>query len=168
MFGWASWRDRWVNADFNIDVKHIIENEHIFEKYFIGDARIVNFWKFYYKNIYNFLEETHCWDYMFSLNCVREKAYVVAPIEHLVQNVGVIGTHALGKESATNKSISFEKKHYLITNKAVNIIPNKVYDELSFNILFNYPFSLKSRVKRFLSPVVRPIKGMLKYLSCHK
>ena len=47
-------------------------------------------------------------------------------------------------------------------------VVNKVYDELSFNILFNYPFSLKSRVKRFLSPVVRPIKGMLKYLSCHK
>lgn len=168
MFGWASWRDRWINADFNIDVKHIIENEHIFEKYFIGDTRKVNFWKSYYKNIYDFLNRTHCWDYMFSLNCIRQKAYVVAPVEHLVQNVGIVGTHAKGKESATNKSIDFEKNHYQVTNKVINVIPNKVYDELSFNILFNNPFSLKSRIKKYLRTIVRPLKGILRYFSCHR
>lgn len=162
MFGWASWRDRWINADFNIDVKRVIEDDLIFEKYFVDDKKKVIFWKSYYKEIYHFLEDTHCWDYMFSLDCVRNKAYVVAPIKHLVQNVGILGTHAQGKESAVNRSVNTKDCCYPFSNIPVYITPHKIYDELSFNILFNHPFSAKNRIKNFLRSIVRPIKKNIK------
>lgn len=91
-YGFATWRDRWQNINVNITSQEVI-SQGLFENYFYT-RRAALFFQDRFDKLADFIDRTHCWDYVFMLNCIKDKSYGVYPIVNLVKNIGVVGTHS--------------------------------------------------------------------------
>ena len=132
-FGWCTWKDRFDAIDFNLKPSDVIK-EDAFHKYY-NHFYISWYYKLFFNRLENFISSTKCWDYVWTLNCVRNQWYVVTPIFNLVQNIGLFGEHANGGDSLMFKLSSNESKKYkLYKSCKLDIRPDDDYDfsELRF------------------------------------
>ena len=91
-FGFASWRNRWQEVNFHITVDEVMSKGY-FETYFFNQKNTY-FFKDRFTVVADFIDKTHVWDYVLSLNCIKNKWYGVYPITNLVRNIGVVGCHS--------------------------------------------------------------------------
>lgn len=164
MFGWATWRDRWQSADFSYDIDRFLSNQYL-EDYFPDKLR-AQFWAKYYLNIKDFLIRTHCWDYMFAINCITKKQYGIAPVQHLVQNVGLIGSHANGKKSKSNIECVPLDSYYKFTGKLLASTPYNEYDLKVFKEFSG--LTPKGIIKRLIKNTIKLILGNTLYSKLKK
>ncbi len=83
-WGWATWRDRWENMDFDLvnynrlDLKKLSDNR-----------KVTNFW---HKRISE-AHEIVAWDYQWVYTIVKNSGLAVVPAVNLISNIGVEGVH---------------------------------------------------------------------------
>lgn len=91
-FGFATWRNRWLNMDVNISSQEVISYGFFDNYFYTRDAAL--FFQDHFEKISDFIDRTRCWDYVFTLNCIKNKSYGIFPVFNLVKNIGVVGTHS--------------------------------------------------------------------------
>jgi hypothetical protein len=158
MFGWACWRDRWTNLDYEMDYKFEVEKNRINDIYFKDLPSLAKYYNRSVKTVYKFVTRTRCWDYVVCFNCVKNNMRIIAPIKHLVQCVGVSGTHSSG----VDKDCPFYAKvdlsqSYEFTNEKAPIGLNIQYDLDAFNVTHARNFTLLGRLS-FYGRLILPEK----------
>lgn len=126
--GWATWKDRWEQVDWNIKPQSMTRGFHFF-RYF-HDFWLSAYYKLLYIELTSFIERTGCWDYIKVLNQVKTKGLAVVPVYNLVKNVGVDGTHTKNGSGPTFEfSNNDERGKYPFTSS-----PQRISADIKFDI----------------------------------
>ena len=117
MYGWATWRDRWLSIDWdNLRVDEMIRNNvyaHFFKTKRQCQERVDD--RMFLKE---FVERTKCWDYYFGIVCDQHNAVGVVPKQHLVTNIGQTGEHHKNNNKTyVNVESTFVEKSYSIEKR---------------------------------------------------
>ena len=91
-YGWATWKDRWENVDFEMEADSFC-NYNMLKTYFDGNSRLAFIYKEQYRHWRDFIHRTHCWDMQKTMTQVICKTYSVNPVYNLVCNIGINGEH---------------------------------------------------------------------------
>lgn len=156
MFGFATWRDRWQSCNFKIEVDEFLEKKFLDSYY--ANKQILKFWNNYYKNISQFMKDTHCWDYAFAMNNIIRKSYGVSPKYNLVQNVGIYGAHSNGANDNSKKEINIKSSTYPFNNNIIiPIQPDENYEMLIFKQTFGKELKILYRIKNKIKYILKRI-----------
>lgn len=129
--GWATWKDRWQEINWDLLPEDIIESGALLEYYKDCRCRYLYF-KRYYLSETNFIKHTKCWDYIKVINQISKCSYAVTPIYNLVQNIGLKGVHETIESS---NRLQFQVSNneeilYPCYNNVITSMPNKNYDKV--------------------------------------
>ena len=118
VWGWASWRDRWVHyaLDINYDKKDLYRSTGLK----LPDFVIRHYDKAFYDTSNGKIDT---WDYQLSFLILKNNGYVIKSFANLVSNIGVYGVHSNNLKPNHNVpigSINFEKLIRLTPNLALN------------------------------------------------
>lgn len=150
IWGWATWRDRWVNSyDVTISKWPRIRDEGWLDD-MVGDKQEVIFWKKIFERVYK--GEIDTWDYQWVLANWIEGRMSIIPSVNLVSNIGFNGdaTHTKAESEFSDMecvSIQFPLKHPEL------MIKNRMADEFSERTCFRVPFI--RRVRNRLAWIMR-------------
>lgn len=90
--GWASWKDRWNAVSWDhLDYGPLL-SEGLIDSYFPTRGER-NFHKRRIKQYGAINSKTKCWDFAFWYSAVEKYSFCITPSRHLVQNIGIQGTH---------------------------------------------------------------------------
>ena len=92
IFGWASWRSRWVGIDRKMQEWVEFRKSKAFSDYW-GMKICAFVQRLYFDKVYKNYEKYNPWDFVFSYNMVKQKSYCIVPKINLVADVGVFGVH---------------------------------------------------------------------------
>lgn len=154
MFGWATWRDRWLMVDWNdLKIEEMVEQKilyHLYETKEQAKSR-----EHQILNIKDFLVQTKCWDYIFGIVCDQHNSVGVFPKQHLITNIGYSGEHHKGaKKSFVYNESTFMDSRYVIHNRPPFVFSDYDFDWQVKKQLYKQK-TIKERVyifiKRFLS-----------------
>lgn len=155
MYGWATWRNRWLSIDWNnINIDQSIE-EGVFDRLFKTRGQRIRIKKaLSYKK--DFIETTKCWDFVFGLVCDQKGAVEVVPSCHLVTNIGVSGEHHKNaKRSIYNIEGFYKEEFYQITRRPPKVEADKKYDYLLFKAVYVNNKPLLKRIALLVSKLFR-------------
>lgn len=139
-FGWATWKGRWDNINFKITPEDVSFTDYLS---YINDNSLIYYLMSYYAKLSDFIKTTACWDYVWTLNCIKEKQYTISPVVNLVQNIGYYGEH-----NKNSKGIVFEANvdwnlKYKFENHFTIKDVNDKYDYLEHRICHGMDFKGK-------------------------
>lgn len=152
MYGWASWRDRWNKI--NWETLHIEETikDRIFYQLFKTKKQANAKEQFFVHNE-EFLLRTKCWDYILGLTIDQNNGVNILPREHLVKNVGIIGTHSK-KMNKFNVDVNPTNEQFIITNEPPFVFADVDYDYLMYKELLSGGSIIKrviNKIKAFFN-----------------
>lgn len=155
MYGWATWRNRWLSIDWNnLKIDESVENG-VFDRLYKTRGQKIKIKKSM-QNRKEFIEKTKCWDFVFGLVCDQKGAVEVIPAYHLVTNVGVSGVHHQNtKKSIFNIDSTYTGEIYNITKHPPVLIADKEYDYIVFKEIYIKSKPLLKRVVLNFSRVLR-------------
>ena len=89
VWGWASWRDRWVHYTVDIDYARK-------EPYWSTGLKLPDYVISYYDKAFSDTasEKIDTWDYQLSFLILKNNGYVIKSFANLVSNIGVYGKHS--------------------------------------------------------------------------
>lgn len=129
-FGWATWKNRWNQIDFYSDCKPLTSFKNIRQFYYNNFYLSVYYW-FLHQRIIEFVNRTHCWDYIATLHQYKYNQYTVTPIYNLVQNVGIVGTHNSRSDLQEFILDNGESKgDYLFIGLSKEVVADNLFDTL--------------------------------------
>ena len=130
IYGWASWKDRWLQLDREMKDWDVFKNEKVLFKYFRNKSMT----QFHLKRLTNFksnIKNAPAWDYLFGYTIIKNNGLRITPKYNLVSNIGEAGVHNKIKTVINkiiyNKSI-LKDNFYFIKNSPSFIYPNDEYD----------------------------------------
>lgn len=145
IWGWATWRDRWVNS---YDVK-IEKWPHIRDEGWLPDmlesVKDVDYWHEIFERVYSQKLNT-AWDYQWFFANLLEGRLSITPRVNLISNIGagVDATHTTSESSVLNvrsMPIAFPLVH------PQGIFRNKKADEITNQVFFQLAPSVRLRNK---------------------
>lgn len=144
IYGWASWHDRWKKIDWDYDFVSDYEKCGFFDSFFSTKQQ-----RKYYKKLYasqhEFINRTHCWDYVFVNTGWRHNALAVFPARNLVENIGLDGVHAKqNKKAPYNKPVTYNKDSYDVVK-----VPPFFQDDYLFENKVFYLIRYKQTMLRY-------------------
>lgn len=93
--GWATWKNRWNNIDWNMMPLDII-NDGSLKRYYSDDLPQFFYYERMMRALTPFINETHCWDFVKVFNQIKTATFAITPLFNLVQNIGLKGVHEKG------------------------------------------------------------------------
>jgi hypothetical protein len=114
VWGWASWRDRWVH--YTVDIDYSRKEPYWSTGLKLPDYVIRNYDKAFSDTASGKIDT---WDYQLSFLILKNNGYVIKPLANLVSNIGVYGTHSNSSDHNHNAhigSINLEKLIILPSN----------------------------------------------------
>lgn len=150
MYGWASWRDRWEKIQWdNLRIKETID-DHIYYQLFKTKEQAEAKEKFY-KGKEDFLNKTKCWDFIFGLVIDQNNGVTIQPREHLVKNIGLMGTHAKSsKVGRYNVDTNESSDVFVITKEPPFIFADLEHDYQTYCQLLKNSSIIKRIIKRII------------------
>jgi hypothetical protein len=117
VWGWASWRDRWVHYALDIDYDRK-------ESYWLTSLKLPDYVIRYYDKAFSNTasRKIDTWDYQLSFLILKNNGYVIKSFANLVSNIGVYGTHSNSSDHNHNVPIgliNLEKLKILSLNLAI-------------------------------------------------
>ena len=114
VWGWASWRDRWVHYTVDIDYARK-------EPYWSTGLKLPDYVIRYYNKVFSDTasKKIDTWDYQLSFLILKNNGYAIKSCANLVSNIGVYGTHSNRSDHNHNVpigSINLEKLIILPSN----------------------------------------------------
>jgi len=151
-WGWASWRDRWVNFDSNLDSWPIAREKKLLEG-ILKDPIEINFWTKIFDKLYKY-QKPDSWAYRFHLTCFLNNALHIMPNKNLIKNIGF-------DSDATHTQLNL--KNSSTQNEIMPLIHPKLIQRDVFAdkyIFYNhYKMTIKKRIKViFNMPLYYPKK----------
>ena len=133
IFGWASWRNRWKQVDWEKGLVFDSAFEQNIIEISVRLSRYKILYKRHIKKIRNFVEETNCWDYVFCNWGLFNNSLSIVPHSNLVENIGLSGTHnTKQKKNWNNVVVTYKDARYPVSKCPSFIAPNEKYDRLIF------------------------------------
>ena len=118
VWGWASWRDRWMH--YAVDMDYSRKELYRSTGLKLPDYVIRHYDSAFYDTASGKIDT---WDYQLSFLILKNNGYVIKSFANLVSNIGVYGTHSNTLKPNHNVSvgsIDFEKLIRLTPNLAMN------------------------------------------------
>lgn len=147
IYGWATWRDRWMDLDRSMSQwdeikknKFIRYYPHVLERLYYG---FIIDQTFKIKN-----EEFRSWDTLTIYNMIKNGEVSVVPKYNLVINIGAIGANAIVSNDSVKKDIRYLDNFYSVDTFPSQIEPFDTYDYKHFkkHVLGNF---LKYELKKY-------------------
>ncbi len=161
MFGWATWKNRWKSINHDIRVDQFLSERYIEDYY--DDKRMAKFWNCFYKKHSSFIDKTHCWDYIFCMNCMMKGFFGVSPVVNLVTNVGTYGEHSKGESGSNSYKYVYTGHFYPFNCSDVYVGPDMVYDKLMFEKYYGPMMTIGYKLRNdsipFIISLARKIMG---------
>jgi hypothetical protein len=132
-WGWATWRDRWLNK--NLDPKYLLNSKKNYNLHkYLGSIRAKMYWRFRIWLIQK--ERVDSWAYLWSFyNFINKKKHIL-PNRNLINNIGI------GKNSTNTLRLPY--KYFLKNNKkkyklnfSFNLLESSRYDSLVEDTVFS-------------------------------
>lgn len=92
IYGWASWKDRWMEATKDRTLKEWPRFRKQLHKYF-GQWPPALWYGFWWHRMYKRIDTFNPWDSITSYNRVRCNTYGLIPVCNLVKDIGKVGVH---------------------------------------------------------------------------
>ena len=86
IWGWATWRSRWIHYDSSLLQWPKFKHEKFADSFF-GDPVMTRFWRRIWDNIY-LCGKPDTWDYQWVFTCVSNSGLSVIPRFNLIYNIG--------------------------------------------------------------------------------
>jgi hypothetical protein len=114
-----------------------------------------------FRRIFNNIEKeiTHSWDSQFNYTILKNGGLGIVPCKNLIQNIGAIGTHSIGKTKYT-EMIAEEMSEIIRHPKFVII--NKGYEYLHFNNHIKKIYRKRSLAERAIKKGFRILNEEIK------
>ena len=168
IYGWASWKDRWVKIDRDMERWEIAKKEKIFYQYF-QTSKQAKFVESIFDSFYKRISDTPAWDYLFWYSSIINNAYTIFPKKHLVGNIGTIGYHNnSGKSEDFNRIPDLNNYQLTFNNSPHFIYPDVAYDIFHFDNHINKkkPYKLIFRLLRKVKRILKQNWKHILKLSC--
>jgi len=150
IWGWATWRDRWVGSyDVTIDKWPTIRDEGRLVD-MVGDAREARYWGKIFERVHSGLIDT--WDYQWVFANWVEGRISIMPSRNLISNIGfgASATHTTGTSDVADLPVfgmEFPLTH------PVGTFQNIRADRINYDICFRVP--IWKRVYRKIVGILR-------------
>ena len=146
MYGWATWKDRWLSVPWNNpQIDEFVRSgfcRQLFKTNLQGVRRENQL-----LNIKDFVLKTKCWDYLFGLAADQNNSCGVFPKQHLITNIGLVGTHHKKLvRTFVNKEASYKEDVFVINKEPPFIFADIEYDFQCFKKRNSWD----KRIKRFI------------------
>ena len=160
-WGWATWRDRWLNFDNFINSWAKAKENLLLESIF-RDPLEIKYWSKIFDNFYLY-GTPDTWDIEWAYTCFINEGYTVIPNVNLVRNIGFDkeATHTkftIDNHSNDEMILPISHPTFLITNNSAD----------RFTFYNHYQMSFKRRIKFiFKRPFYYPkkiLKLLIKFL----
>ena len=86
IWGWATWKDRWIEYDISIKNWPTIRDTGILENIFKDEIER-EYWNKIFENFFNY-NKPDTWDYPWVLTCITNNGLTVIPNNNLINNIG--------------------------------------------------------------------------------
>ena len=144
IWGWASWRDRWVNSYDVTIAKWPRIRDGDWLKDMVGNAREAVYWRKIFERVHR--GEIDTWDYQWVFANWVEGRMTILPAVNMISNIGFDGnaTHTTGDSDLANLArniISFPLVHPL------GVFRNMEADQYSYRKCFRVPLLKRVRYK---------------------
>lgn len=126
IWGWATWRRAWEKYNFEInDWNEAVRSKKLKE--------VIDNWLLYkyYSSVFHLVKnkKINTWDYQWVYCCIYNQGFSIVPVENLITNIGVNGTHSGGKQSE-NHFLPLGEIDFLKLKEVKNIYNCKEYDSI--------------------------------------
>ena len=147
VWGWASWRDRWVNSYDVTMAKWPRRRSEGWLTDIVGNAREASYWNKVFESVY--CGEINTWDYQWLLANWLEGRMNIVPSVNLIANIGFgeDATHTVGGcDLVPVEAMSFPLKH------PSEVLVNRDLDKELFDHLLYIPLYKRAlnRIRRAL------------------
>ena len=157
-WGWATWRDRWLNFDSNLESWKKARGVSLLKSIFTDPLEIK-----YWTNIFNrFYEEgtPDTWDIEWAYTCLINEGYTIIPNVNLIKNIG------FDKEATHTKFTIDEHSNSGLIFPIIHptfLVNDKIADKYTF--YNHYQMCFKRRIKFiYKKPKYYP-KKIFKYIK---
>ena len=134
IWGWATWRRAWQLYDFSIPLNWREKGFYIELKAFFKDTRIAQKWAQQFDQIAH--KEVDTWDTQWVYSCIKNKGYCITPLQNLVSNIGVFGTHGNTKawvhEMPQQKMLTLSVGVSCLSLKDASMLDRETYKKHNF------------------------------------
>lgn len=146
IWGWASWRDRWVGSyDVALNKWPRIRDEGWLTD-IVGNAREARYWQKIFENVYR--GKINTWDYQWVFVNWLENRVAIMPTINLISNIG-FGRNATHTKSASDVAdLPLESMHFPLQHP-IGVFKNIQADQLSAIKYFRVPL-LKRVVNKLI------------------
>ena len=156
IWGWATWKNRWVEYDADIKEWPHIKSSSVLTNIFedqIEKEYWINIWDDFYKN-----GKPDTWDYSWVITCLINNALIAIPNKNLINNIGFNSdaTHTIWEKK--NASIMSSIGDKIIHPKTM--VCDKKAEKYQFEFYFggydirlkkNFIMRIKNKLKRILN-----------------
>ncbi len=169
MYGWATWRDRWLSVDWDHSYIDEMKEQGIYDYFFKtkkqGRLRMQG-----KLEIRELLERDKCWDFYFGMVCDQYNAVGVVPKQHLITNIGLYGAHhSRGKKNYVNVESTFNESVYRIEKRPPFVFADYEFDYLDWSterkqtpLIRRFFNDIKRRFRNYYPETYDLIKRLLK------
>ncbi len=145
-WGWATWKDRWKEADWSVKGWEEVFNKKEVNKLFRrGGDDLPYILKAQMNGTID------AWDIRWYYSHFKKNRFTVFPVKSLVENIGFDGTgiHCGPAQNAPNKPVISE-------NVTIELPENIEFDQKMNDIFIShYKYGLKDKARRFLKELVK-------------
>jgi hypothetical protein len=144
-WGWATWIDRWEEADWDVKGwEEVFSDKSINKKFQRGGEDLQYIFKAQMNGTLN------SWAIRWYYSHFRKDRFTVFPVRSLVENIGFDGTgvHCGNAKNAPNKPV--------ISGNVKIELPQQIEFDEKMNDIFisHYKYALKDKIRRFLKELI--------------
>lgn len=153
-WGWATWKRCWNYFDMNMkDLPQFLDMGGALNVLF--SKKEGDLYNNVYKKLYNDKKiHTHAWDYQFGFVILKNAGLCIVPAKNLIENIGYVGTHSIGKNKTHKLKAS---DNFKIEKEPSFIIANKEYEQLHFDTHIKKIMGTASIYKRVINKCLKII-----------
>ncbi len=166
-WGWATWKNRWLRIDDNLDTYESFKNLHNKKQYFLNKSE-EKYWLKIWDNL-KYHEKPDSWAYRWLYTCISNKGLNITPNINLINNIGfdmeASNTKIRINKFRKKKNIKTFSKKGLLNHpktKIINFQGDKYTFDNSFKIsLLKKLYLIISNPNYYIKKIYKLIKSLV-------
>jgi len=150
-WGWATWKRCWNHFDLDMKNWSAFYQNGGFSNVFYSKEEVKIYNQHYLK--LNKLP-INSWDARFGFAVLSNGGLSVVPAKNLIENIGYVGAHSIGKQKVHTLKAS---DNFKVEKEPLFVLLNKEYEQLHFNTHIKKIMGTASLYKRIINKVLKII-----------